>query len=285
MAELNSNDLPRAPKYPRRSRNDDPVKDLRRALRLEFLSSGEISTLQSTRDPVLLLPTGATEQHGDHLPVNTDTFIGERLCWSASIESEAVVLPALPYTVSSGHTSKWPGTFSLSHETFIHAIEELSNWCAATGWKKLLIVNSHFGNNASLGVAVEKIRLKQMGTLQIGVVHSFTLTKDIWALFSADVADLHANKAETDLMLYLAPELVNMGLALDDPDRTTQTVFSYPVSQTSLRGVTGSPSQACAEDGERLFQNMSAALVEIIKKATTEHPPLDADHWLPNLTP
>lgn len=251
--------------------------------RLELLTSLEVQQLQESGQCMLILPTGATEQHGGHLPINTDTLIGERLCWAASSETKVPVLPALSYTVSSGHTSKWAGTFSLSHETFISTVSELAEWAVATGWKKLIIVNSHFGNNASLGVALEKIRLQYLGSLQVGVIHTFTLTEEIWTTFSTDVADLHANKAETDLMLHLAPELVKMEHAIDDPDRTGNCVFSYPVAQTSINGVTGSPSLGNAEDGEALFTQMCAALIQKITTALDEEPPLTAHYWQ-NLT-
>ena len=80
-------------------------------------------------------------------------------------------------------------------------------------------------------------------------------------------------------MLYLNPELVKMEHAVDDPDRTIKSVFSYPVPQTSLNGVTGNPSTGNAEDGEALFQKMTTALSEKIKSALTEEPPLTSCHW------
>ena len=70
------------------------------------MTSAEVQKLLDGGAKMLILPTGATEQHGAHLPINTDTLIGECLCWAASAETCVPVLPALSYTVSSGHTSK-----------------------------------------------------------------------------------------------------------------------------------------------------------------------------------
>ncbi len=228
---------------------------------------------------LVLLPIGATEQHGKHLPVSTDTLIAERVALAAAARAETAVLPALPYSVSIGHTAKWPGTFSLSHQTFAGVIGDITAWCVATGWRKLLFINSHFGNDASLRASIERLRLAHLGTLQIGLVNTFALTPSIWQYFTSDAEDLHANKAETDLILHLEPDTVRMDRAEDDPDRTGGAVFSYPVSQTSLDGLTGNPTEGTAGRGARLFEEMVTALAATIERAKTEEPPLAAERW------
>ena len=236
---------------------------------------------------MLLLPLGATEQHGPHLPINTDTLIAESVCWYASAKTNVPVLPALTYTVSVGHTTKWPGTFSLAHETFIASLRQIAAWSAATGWKRLLLINSHFGNDASMRVAVDQIRLAHLGSLQIAGKNTFNLSTSIRNYFIGDAEDLHANQAETDLLLFLAPELVRVEKMQDDPDRTAERLFSYPVAQTSLNGVTGSPSQATVKQGERLFREIGDTLTLLIERAKEETPPLGSDYWreLPRLNP
>ncbi len=228
---------------------------------------------------MLLLPAGATEQHGPHLPVNTDSVIAEHLVAAASAATGVPMLPPLVYTVSAGHTGKWPGTLSLRHETFIHAVDDLVDWMAATGWERLLIVNSHFGNDAALRVAVDQSRLRHLGRLQLGLVNTFLLSQSVRDHFFSDAGDLHANRAETDLMLHLAPDTVDMSVVEDDPDRTGGTVFSHPVSQTSLNGVTGTPSRGCAVRGAELFAEMAAALTEKVKLGLVEEPPLPRAEW------
>ena len=222
---------------------------------------------------MLVLPCGATEQHGAHLPINTDTVIGQAVCAYACEKAQVPMLSPLTYTVSVGHTDKWPGTFSLSHETFIATVCEIADWAERTGWKRLLFVNSHFGNDASLRVAVDKVRTSRMGTFQVGMQNTFNLTPGIWAEFISDAEDLHANKSETDLMLHLTPESVDMDAAEDDPDRTVGKVFSYPVAQTSKHGLTGKPSLGSAADGKALFEKMGNALAALLETAKTETPP------------
>lgn len=247
----------------------------RRPVRLERLSWTRIRDLQAGGCDMLLLPVGATEQHGPHLPINTDTVIAAAACDYASAVTGIPVLPALSYTVSVGHTEKWPGTFSLFHETFIHTLREIAAWAVATGWKRLLLVNSHFGNDASLRVAVDRLRFDFVNRLQIATRNTFNLTPSIWEYFISDAADLHANKAETDLMLHLAPETVDMAAAEDDPDRTTETVFNYMVANTSLNGVTGNPAEGTAGRGKLLFEEIGEALAAIVEKARRETVPVE----------
>lgn len=248
---------------------------------LENLTWPEIAELREKNGGLLLLPLGATEQHGPHLPVAMDTLLAESVCHAVSAETNVPVMSALRYTVSQGHTAKWPGTFSLRPETFIACLRDLAAWALATGWKKLLIVNSHFGNDASARLAVDELRLAHLGQLQIGLVNVFQLTDSVWKNYTQDAADLHANQAETSLMLYLYPDKVRMDHLMnsDDPDRTENTVFSYPVAQTSLNGVTGFPSRATSEQGAQLYAEMIAALIEKVRNAILEEPPLARFHW------
>jgi len=229
---------------------------------------------------MVMLPIGATEQHGPHLPTGTDTAIAESLCAYASAKAGVLMLPPVPITVSVGHTTKWDGTVSVMHETLMLYLRETVAWLVAKGWDRVLFVNSHFGNNATLLCAVDRLRTDYLGKLQIGVVNTYAVSDDVWAQFIQDADDLHANRAETDLMLFIDPKSVDTNAlpGADDPDRTTNggtgLVFSYPVSQTSTHGVTGMPSTASAERGEKLFIQMGDALTAKLEQGKTELPPL-----------
>lgn len=229
---------------------------------------------QRTLDDVLLLPIGATEQHGPHLPLNTDTLIATASCHYASAQTGAPVLPALSYTVSLGHTEKWPGTFAIMHETLMNTVREIATWAVASGWKRLLIVNSHFGNDAPLRCAVDRLRFDFVGKPLVAVRNTWALTQSIPAKFTHDAADWHANEAETSLLLHVAPQLVRSERIEDDPDRTSGCVFPHMVPHTSTNGVTGTPSLATAERGAALLREIGDALVALIERARIEQPPL-----------
>jgi creatinine amidohydrolase len=97
----------------------------------------------------------------------------------------------------------------------------------------------------------------------------------------ADGEDWHANAAETSLMLAVAPELVRSDVVpvVDDPDRTAGLVFSHPVNRTSTNGVTGAPSTASAQQGQRAFDWMVEDLTALIVRGLQERPPLDHSYF------
>jgi creatinine amidohydrolase len=238
---------------------------------LAELTWPQIAELVAAGEELCLLPVGATEQHGPHLPVATDTEIAEAVCREASRRTGVPLLPTLWATSSQAHTTAWPGTLSLPPRRLVDIVVELSRWVHASGFARLLVLNGHVGNAAPLRVAVDEIRAR--GDLRTGLLSWYELTPEIAAEVTADAVDWHAHAAETSLMLHLRPELVDMTQVRDDPDRTEGLVFSYTVAETSREGLTGKPSSASAEQGARLFEAVVAALVERIETARVEAPP------------
>jgi creatinine amidohydrolase len=248
----------------------------------ERLTWTGVRDLAAAGQDLAIVPIGATEQHGPHLPLGTDNAIATAACAYASAKTGVPMLPCMSYAVSVGHTRKWPGTVSMTHETFATALREIVAWLLPHGWKRLLLVNSHFGNDAVLRVAVDRLRTDYLGELQINAVNTFAITPEVWASFTADGDDIHANRAETDLMLCIDPDAVDaeaMGL-VDDPDRTGGKVFSYPVALTSTNGLTGRPSEGDAERGRALLTQIGEALASKIEAGRTEAPPLPLDFSL-----
>jgi creatinine amidohydrolase len=223
----------------------------------------------------VLLPVGATEQHGPHLGAGMDSALAQRLCAEVGERTGVPVLPLLPYGCSLGHTRRWPGTLSLSPQTLIAAVAEIGDWVAASGFHRLFLVNTHVTNAAPLRCALEVLRDRH-ADLMVAVVNTAALSPRVERAFRADGADWHANAAETSLMMALAPGLVRprRRRAADDPDRTAGLVFAHPVSRTSRNGVTGLPSRASAAAGRRLFRWMVGDLAALVRRGLREQPPL-----------
>ncbi|HSV14018.1 MAG TPA: creatininase family protein [Tepidisphaeraceae bacterium] len=233
----------------------------------------QVQRLRDGGMDMCLLPLGATEQHGPHLPLNTDSVFATACCAYASAKTGVPVLPTISYGCSLGHTDRWPGTISLFPETLSLTVREIVGFLMRTGFKRLLIVNSHWGNTSSLRCAIDRLRFDHFGEFQIGLKNTFELTPGIWQQFIDDGADFHANRAETALMLYFDPSAVRVDQIQDDEDRTGGKVFTYVVPQTSRNGVTGFPSRATVEDGRRLFVEMAEALARFVAAGMTELPP------------
>lgn len=225
-----------------------------------------------------LLPVGATEQHGPHLPAGTDTILATAIAEAVSGRTGATVLPAVPYGCSYGHGYELPGTISLSPEGLAFVVRQAVEEAGRSGLRRLLIVNAHFGNHASLMVATDHLRL-QRPDLRTAVVSWWSADREVAAATAADGEDIHANRSETSLMLAVAPQLVHLDrlVGADDPDRTAGLVFRYTATSLSTNGVTGRPSEASIELGRHLLDRTVTAIADLVERGRREEPPL-VDH-------
>jgi creatinine amidohydrolase len=242
----------------------------------EHLTWPEIEALLRDRPhEVALLPVGATEQHGPHLPTGTDTMIASGLCQAVSTTTGALVLPPITIGCSYGHGTSFPGTLSSSPEQLARTVQGVVEWAATSGVRRVLAVNGHFGNQISLGLAGDHLRHTRPD-LRFGVLNWWSLTPAISAETLADGEDVHANRAETALMLALAPDHVRMDqlASSDDPDRTKGLVFRYTAPSLSANGVTGSPSLATPGLGKSLLDQIVNAMSDSVERGRVEEPPL-----------
>jgi creatinine amidohydrolase len=233
------------------------------------------SLLAAMPDEVGLLPVGATEQHGPHLPTGTDTILATAICEAASERTGAPVLPPLAVGCSYGHGTVLAGTLSLTPEQLADAVRQVVEWAAISGLRKVLVVNGHLGNQSALGVGTDHLRLCRTD-LRVGVTSWWSAAEAVAAEVFADGQDVHANRAETSLMLAVAPHLVSLEMLAgsDDPDRTRDLVFRYTARELSTNGVTGRPSEADAELGYRLFEVAVGAVADMVRRGRAEVPPL-----------
>jgi creatinine amidohydrolase len=252
------------------------------ACRWDELTGPEIkAALASRPTEVGLLPVGATEQHGPHLPTGTDTVVATKLADAVSARTGAPVLPPVDVGCSFGHGRLLAGTVSLTPDLLAAVIRNIADWAACSGLRRILAVNAHMGNAAALGVAGDHLRLERPD-LRFGVVHWWEASGAVGAETKLDGDDIHGNRAETALMLALAPESVRLGLmaSADDEDRTGGLVFRYTAASLSTNGITGRPSEASVALGERLLSLTVDALCHMVERGRSEEPPL-TDH-IPN---
>jgi creatinine amidohydrolase len=221
---------------------------------------------------IAVLPVGATEQHGPHLATGTDTLLAERVSLAAASRTNDVVLPAIPYGCSLGHTSHWPGTLSLHPATMTAVVVEVGRWAHASGFRKLVLVNGHATNGPPCQSALLQLR-HELPDLRPCFVSLFDLTPKIAARYAQDAPDFHANEAETSLLMHLEPGAVDPTAIVDEPDRTVGRVLLYPMPAVTASGVVGAPSGASAERGAELFSALVEALAELLRAARAERDP------------
>ena len=196
----------------------------------------------------LLIPLGATEQHGPHLPLNTDTLIASSLAEAvAANRDDVVVAPALPYG-SSGEHSGFPGTLSLGQAALEATVLELVRSAAA--FCDVTLLSWHGGNAEPVARAVARLRAEGP---------------------HVDGGDAHAGRVETSLMLALAPDLVRderpVG-ATEPIDELLPRLREDGVAAVSENGVLGDARGATAADGQALIERFVAEIDALLKSTS-----------------
>lgn len=235
----------------------------------EDLTSREIGALVADENLVCILPVGATEQHGPHLAVGTDTVSADQVARLTAARTGALVLPAIPYGCSLGHTHQWPGTLSLHPTTLTQVILEVARWAVRSGVRKLMFLSGHATNGPCLSSAILQLRydhpearFKQLGLWDI--------SPRAMGLYQRDGEDFHANRTETSVMLRLRPHCVHMDCAHDVEDLTIGRVWTYPVPPVTVTGVVGRPTEASADDGQMVLDALVEDFTALVEKAAAE---------------
>jgi creatinine amidohydrolase len=246
---------------------------------LADLRAPQVAELVTDR-AIIVQPLGAIEQHGPHLPFNTDLLIATRVA-EAAVERAAAdgldawLLPALAYTKSNEHA--WSaGTIWLSADTLLRVLDDIGRCVATTAARKLVFFNGHGGNSSLVGVANREIRLAHglmtfLGHPSVPPDQGGTSSNEELGM------GIHGGLGETSLMLHLAPELVDMSSATRNvPEHlaTNEYVrfggkvgFGWLSNDFGPDGHIGDPTGATAAHGadrfEAAVQAFTAALAEI----------------------
>jgi creatinine amidohydrolase len=217
------------------------------------LSDTRWTDLRGDEARLLVVPVGATEQHGPHLPLTTDTEIAVALAAALDREREDVALAPPVAFGSSGEHQAFPGTLSIGREATELLLVELGR-SATESFARILFVSAHGGNFEPVASAVH--RLRDEG-------------RDVLAWSPRWGGDLHAGHVETSIMLALASERVRPGLAVRGDVRPLQELLAQMrlsgVRSVSQNGVLGDATTASAEAGRTLLRRASADLAELVR--------------------
>ncbi len=211
---------------------------------------------------LVLVPLGSVEQHGPHLPFETDSVIAEAVASAVADEVAAaegahvVVVPALKIGASGEHQS-FAGTCSIGAEALrvvlVELVRSIRTWAS-----RVVIVNGHGGNLAALAAAVRQLRTEGHDVAWVGC--------------AVDGGDAHAGFAETSLMLHLAPQQVRPERAeagnVAPLSALMERLEQGGVGAVSPNGVLGDPAGATADEGARMFSAMVESLLARVRSGS-----------------
>lgn len=261
---------------------------------VEFARSGR-SILERLTDAnaIAVVPVGATEQHGPHLPPNVDTLIADAVVREAAkrCSATAFVTPSIAFGVSAHHLGL-PGTLSLEGDTFRAVVSDVANSLVHAGARTVLFVNGHGGNRSALADAVQRAGRQAIHDRASAAAAPRVLAATYWELVPEGRTTLrdgpagttgHAGAFETSIMLHLAPETVAMDLAVDAVPTApfpgfASDLFESPAvhgwvdfRDASPSGVFGAPSRASREKGEAAVDAVATALASLFDRLVAKH--------------
>jgi len=212
------------------------------------------SQIANRESTVLLLPLGSCEQHGPHLPLDTDTQIAQHLCAQAALHNDRILIaPSLSITASGEHAG-FPGTLSIGTDALTQVLIEIvrsADWCSG-----VVFVNGHGGNTDAVTAAVRTLKSEQRN------VASW------WPRI--EHGDAHAGASETSMMLAIDPSRVNMTKAEAGSTKPIGEISaqlrSGGVRAVSANGVLGDPTTATSQHGQSLLSQLTQDLVTFINE-------------------
>ncbi|MCW5773120.1 MAG: creatininase family protein [Rhodospirillaceae bacterium] len=243
------------------------------------LTTAELGRLDRAR-MIALLPVGATEQHGPHLPLSVDSRIAaaliKRLADGLPADFPLSILPMIHFGVSPEHAD-FPGTISVSAETMLALLMDVGRSAAAAGIRKLAILNSHGGQPQLLDLAAQKLRRDHgMLVFPLNGYRYWNVARH----FGAEEAayGIHGGAAETSIMLAVAAEAVRRHALADFPSLAADMAkrfkhlrpygriasFGWQAQDLNPAGAVGNAAAADAAKGEALLAEAAATLAEIL---------------------
>jgi creatinine amidohydrolase len=233
---------------------------------------------------IVVITTGHTEQHGPHLPLETDTRIVTAIAdgLRAAAPDRVVCLPAWPYGVST-HTREYPGTLNLGGRVFEDFFLSIVDRLAGLGVRMMLFSNGHGGNHSFL-VNIVKWAGEHWPRAFIATEWLHTTGDSLEELRQSEMGGMgHACELETSMMLHLRPELVHLDRARRETDFVStpeyfmdwveggRLIANPPWTDDTVTGTYGDPSVATAEKGRRWLEAAVAEKVESIDEVREQH--------------
>lgn len=244
---------------------------------LPYLSWTAVAALPDPTNTVIVLPAGAIEQHGPHLPCSVDTVIAAGVVGNALAKLHADVpafaMPPITYGKSDEHLD-FPGTMTLTAPTLLATVLEIAESIYRSGFRKLLVVNSHGGQPQVMEIAARELRIRHADFIVVpGTAWRVPHVAGRYLSEREKKLAMHAGHAETAVMLALAPETVHMDRAVATyPPAFPSKILSadgrpscaWVAKDLTPTGVIGDPLGATAEQGRAILESLAESWMQAI---------------------
>ncbi len=246
----------------------------------------EVASIAETDGSILLVPVGALEQHGPHLPTGTDTILANAL----TIDAAERVVDDLPVLVTppvwagvSSHHLPFGSTIDAGVETLRETMACIVESAVDNGFTTVLFVNGHGGNADTVGTVVKSQGAEHPRTTLSSLFYLDLAPGVLTELRESEIAGVHSGEIETSLVLHVAPGLVDMDRAepveqVDPNSHAPNDLFdNEPLSvfrtydEYTDTGAVGNPTLATAEKGERLYETIVTAFVSVLEELHREN--------------
>ena len=229
---------------------------------------------QARRNAIVILPIASLEQHGPHLPVEVDSILGEtvasRTAQKILSKGQAVLVLPVLWTGLSEHHMSFGGTVTLDNATFAALIEGVVRSVLRHGFRRMVLLNAHGGNENALRAIVDDLTPK-LGVPIVQFTYWYAAAVAIAKILETQGGLQHACEAETAMMMAVRPDLVareriSLAKANTTPDLSDVAgggVYMWrSIGSRSASGVIGNPEAASPEKGEALFDAITTALAD-----------------------
>lgn len=245
---------------------------------LESMTSPEVHEQIASGRELVVVPFGAVEQHGPHLPIGTDAILGDEIGYRTADRLDAFLAPTVRVGCSPHHMA-FPGTVTVQAETLTKIAVEISESLVHHGFRRIFLLPTHFGNFASLAAAAAKLEQADLGGAAVispgdyfaEVLEGATLGVSAELGIPPGESGAHCGEWETSVMLVLRPELVHMDRAeagyTGDLQEGLAKVFSSGTQAIASNGVIGDPTKASAAHGQRYIERLVDIAVMAVERA------------------
>ncbi|TDQ42802.1 creatininase family protein [Aureibacillus halotolerans] len=241
-------------------------------MEFQYETSATIKTKIQER-PVAILPVGAVEAHGAHLPLATDNILADQMSKKLAEKSPAMVLPTLPFG-QVWSLKDFPGSLTVSNESLISMLVDIGESLYRQGFKMFVMMNGHLGNAVALKEAA-RVLYDKHPTLKVFYFFYPGMKETVPQIresISPHSNYFHACEIETSYMLYLAKEFVDMNKAIDDmptiPD--TADVTPTPWQDFTTTAVLGDATLATEEKGRFVIEHSLDIMANLVAAALNE---------------